>query len=169
MLTYSFFDTPIATVYAGFSAKRICMVSLTTASPEDFELALLKLKSEKPVRDDMHAPALAKTFKAYFSGAKPVWAFDIDLDALTDFQKSVLTETMKIPYGETRTYGEIAEALGKKSGQTARAVGQALNRNPIPIIIPCHRVIAAGGRLGGFGMGTAMKQKLLAIESNPFG
>jgi len=88
----------------------------------------------------------------------------LNLCAVGPFDQQVYRATLQIPAGETRSYGELAKALGRP-GQ-ARAVGQALARNPIPIIIPCHRVVAAGGRFGGFSAPGALltKTKLLAIE-----
>ena len=80
----------------------------------------------------------------------------------TDFQQSVWKALRDIPYGETRTYGEIAAAVG--NAKAARAVGGACNKNPIMIIVPCHRVIGADGRMVGFGGGLALKEKLLKLE-----
>ena len=90
--------------------------------------------------------------------------FELDTGDLPAFDRAVLEETRRIPCGETRTYGEIASALG--SPGAARAVGRALGRNPIPIIIPCHRVLAASGRSGGFSApgGTSTKLRMLQIE-----
>lgn len=81
----------------------------------------------------------------------------------TEFQKLVWDEIAKIPYSQTRTYGQIAAAVGNKDA--ARAVGAASGANPIPLIVPCHRVIAADGGLGGFAYGTGVKSRLLAFES----
>ena len=90
-------------------------------------------------------------------------SFDIALNLKgTPFQLSVWQELLRIPYGETRSYGEIARNLGKPGA--ARAVGMANNANPIPIIIPCHRVIGNDGSLVGFGGGLPTKRKLLAVE-----
>lgn len=90
-------------------------------------------------------------------------AFDLPLSPEgTDFQKRVWEELMKIPYGETSSYGKLAGNIGKPGA--ARAVGLANNRNPIPVIIPCHRVIGANGSLVGYGGGLPMKEKLLALE-----
>ncbi len=83
---------------------------------------------------------------------------------LTPFQKRVLDEVSKIEYGKTASYKEIAEKAGNKNG--ARAVGNANNRNPIPIIIPCHRVIGKNGNLTGYGGGLQIKEYLLKLESN---
>lgn len=89
--------------------------------------------------------------------------FDIPIHMKgTDFQKRVWQALLEIPYGETKSYGEIAARIGCPGG--ARAVGQACNRNPIMIIVPCHRVIGGNGRLVGFGGGLDMKEKLLTLE-----
>jgi methylated-DNA-[protein]-cysteine S-methyltransferase len=88
----------------------------------------------------------------------------VDMDSVPDFDRQVYAAARAIRFGETVTYGELATRLG--DARLARDVGQALARNPFPIVVPCHRVIAAGGRLGGFSArgGVATKQRLLAIE-----
>ena len=89
----------------------------------------------------------------------------VDLSGLDPFDRQVLEAARRIPPGRTRTYGQIAAELGQP--RAAQAVGAALGRNPVPIIVPCHRVLAAGGKVGGFSApgGTATKLKLLAIEN----
>jgi methylated-DNA-[protein]-cysteine S-methyltransferase len=92
--------------------------------------------------------------------------FDLPLaPAGTEFQRLVWGGLMKIPFGETATYGDLAQLIGKPGGQ--RAVGGALNRNPIPLIIPCHRILASNG-LGGFGGGLPLKRALLRQEKASF-
>jgi O-6-methylguanine DNA methyltransferase len=88
----------------------------------------------------------------------------VDLDSVTAFFRQVYEATRQIPVGQTRTYGEIAKAAGQPGA--AQEVGQAMAKNPVPIIVPCHRVSAAGGKLGGFSApgGSATKAKLLALE-----
>ena len=81
----------------------------------------------------------------------------------TDFQRSVWTALKAIPYGQTRTYGEIAAAIGRP--KAVRAVGQANHHNPLPIFLPCHRVVGSGGTLTGYAGGLEMKKALLALES----
>jgi methylated-DNA-[protein]-cysteine S-methyltransferase len=97
----------------------------------------------------------------YLRGERKIFDVQIRLRG-TDFQKKVWEELIKIPYGETRSYGEIAQQIGVPKG--ARAVGMANHNNPIPIIVPCHRVIGASGNLVGYGGGLDLKQKLLALE-----
>ncbi|OQR63854.1 cysteine methyltransferase [Streptomyces maremycinicus] len=100
--------------------------------------------------------------EAYFAGESTDFGVELRLHG-TPFQRSVWAELRKIPYGETRTYGELAEALGNPAA--SRAVGLANGRNPIGIIVPCHRVIGAGGGLTGYGGGLDRKRRLLAFES----
>ncbi|HEY0801667.1 MAG TPA: methylated-DNA--[protein]-cysteine S-methyltransferase, partial [Steroidobacteraceae bacterium] len=102
--------------------------------------------------------------KEYFAGARR--EFDLPLKmAGTDFQKQVWSELTKIPFGQTRSYGQLAKRLGNPNG--SRAVGLANGRNPIAIIVPCHRVIGADGSLTGFGGGIDRKQWLLTHEGQP--
>ncbi|MFF0473177.1 methylated-DNA--[protein]-cysteine S-methyltransferase [Streptomyces sp. NPDC004284] len=99
---------------------------------------------------------------AYFAGE--LTSFDLPLNLIgTPFQLRVWEQLLRIPYGETRTYGELAEELGNPGA--SRAVGLANGKNPVGIIVPCHRVIGAGGGLTGYGGGLDRKQRLLAFES----
>lgn len=100
---------------------------------------------------------------AYFYGAGVSFPDKLDLSQATPFQREVWEITRRIPYGETRSYGWVAEQTGKP--EALRAVGQALRKNPLPIIIPCHRVVATSGRPGGFSGGAEMKQRLLSLEA----
>ena len=114
-------------------------------------------------RDD-HAFADAATqLEAYFAGER--FEFDLELDMIgTDFQRRVWAALLTIPYGETRSYGEIAQQIG--SPGASRAVGLANGHNPIGIIVPCHRVIGANGSLTGYGGGLDRKRQLLDMEKN---
>lgn len=98
----------------------------------------------------------------YFSGKTRFFSALCDLDRLSPFTRAVLKATAEIPYGEVRSYRWIAEKIGKPGA--ARAVGNALARNPIPIIIPCHRVVRSDGTIGGFALGAGWKKRLLALE-----
>lgn len=105
---------------------------------------------------------LAKEIKRYFNREKMEFKVRLDLSSLSPFTQRVLKEVKRVPYGEVRTYKEIAEAIGNP--KASRAVGQALKRNPIPIIIPCHRVIKGNGEIGGFSLGRKVKRYLLKLE-----
>ena len=106
--------------------------------------------------------AAREALLAYFAGERR--GFDLPLDpAGTDFQRAVWEALRAIPYGGTRTYGEIAAAVGRP--KAVRAVGQANHVNPLPIFIPCHRVVGTGGALTGYAGGLDRKRALLALES----
>jgi O-6-methylguanine DNA methyltransferase len=106
--------------------------------------------------------AAAIQFEEYFSGRLLDFDLPLEFDG-TAFQRSVWKALTRIPYGETRTYGDIAGNIGKPGA--VRAVGNANGRNNLPILVPCHRVIAAGGKLGGYSAGVELKKSLLAHET----
>lgn len=101
----------------------------------------------------------------YFKRRLPIPPLPLDLRRGTSFQRQVWQELCRIPHGETRSYQQLADQIGRP--RAARAVGQACGRNPIAILVPCHRVITSGGRLGGFSGGLAIKRLLLALEQSP--
>jgi O-6-methylguanine DNA methyltransferase len=101
---------------------------------------------------------------AYLTGELRAFGSPIDLQGVTPFQLRVYQRLLRIPYGQVVTYGRVAEDIGARAEGAARAVGQAVGANPIPILIPCHRVVGAGRRLTGFGGGPERKAALLAIE-----
>jgi methylated-DNA-[protein]-cysteine S-methyltransferase len=106
----------------------------------------------------------AAQLREYLAGERTRFDLSIDLDSipgLTPFRRSVLEALLRIPYGETVSYGDLAAEVGSRS---ARAVGQAVGWNPLPILIPCHRVIAADGGMGGYSGGLDRKEQFLSVE-----
>ena len=116
---------------------------------------------EESLADKILFEAKEQLFE-YFEGKRTGFDFPYEFSG-TDFQKSVWNELEKIPFGKTKTYGEIAFAIGKP--KAARAVGMACNKNPLAIIVPCHRVIGKNGKLTGFACGTDVKKWLLDHEA----
>jgi methylated-DNA-[protein]-cysteine S-methyltransferase len=100
---------------------------------------------------------------AYFAGTLTAFSVPVELRGGSDFEQAVWRRIADIPYGEMQTYGAIAAALGDPSA--ARAVGTACNRNPVPVLVPCHRVVGAGGKMVGFGGGIERKRRLLELEA----
>jgi len=100
---------------------------------------------------------------AYFAGRLTGFTVPVELRGGSAFEQAVWAEIARIPYGEMVTYGAIATALGDPGA--ARAVGTACNRNPVPVIVPCHRVVGAGGKMVGFGGGLDRKRRLLELEA----
>jgi len=115
-------------------------------------------RSEKPFGETV------ERLKAYFAGQRVDFSEKLDLSSATPFQRQVWRLTRLIPYGETRSYGWIAKRLGKIGA--ARAVGQALARNRLPVIIPCHRVVGSDRGLGGYSGGVGVKKSLLRLETH---
>jgi methylated-DNA-[protein]-cysteine S-methyltransferase len=117
---------------------------------------------EKDLTHVAGGAGLADRLKHFFMGEPVVFEEGLDLTGTTEFQQKVYEAACRIPFGETKSYGDLAKEMGRPGA--ARAVGQALGANPLPILIPCHRVVAAGGGLGGFTGGINTKKKLLAME-----
>ena len=109
-----------------------------------------------------HLGAITQQLDEYFSGQRTTFDMNIDLSETTYFRRAVLEHLVTIPYGETCTYTQVAEAVGRP--RAVRAVGSACATNPVPIVIPCHRVLRSDGSLGGYAGGLDMKRALLELE-----
>jgi O-6-methylguanine DNA methyltransferase len=151
------FECTEATVVDGLTVRLVT---------SDCGLRAIQFDLSRPVEDSRYgihpiATEAARQLRAYFAGQ--LRRFDLPLDLRgTDFQLRVWRELERIPYGETRSYLEIAEGIG--APRAVRAVGAANGANPIPIMVPCHRVIGAGGKLVGYGGGLPLKKRLLQLE-----
>ncbi|HAR94379.1 MAG TPA: cysteine methyltransferase [Deltaproteobacteria bacterium] len=139
------------------------LVSLDIDSDDRLRLrkSVLSRYPDAKERPESFRPLL-RALDRYFKGRRVDFETALDMDDLGDFTRAVLTEVSKVPYGKTTTYGSLGAAIGFP--RAPRAVGQALGRNPIPIVVPCHRVVKADGSLGGFTIGIEMKARLLTIE-----
>lgn len=149
--TFTFIESPIGPLLAARKGESIIEIRFSPAdAPDDW------------TRDDGAFRDLRKALERYFSGRSKT--FDVPLEPRgTEFQKSVWRALLEVPYGETTTYGDLARRLGNPSA--VRAVGAANGANPIPIVIPCHRVIGSNGSLVGFGGGLPVKRWLLDHEA----
>jgi methylated-DNA-[protein]-cysteine S-methyltransferase len=147
-------NTPIGMLIVSAKDATVCSIRLAKAN-------------EQPVAQENETqPVLKRAVRElheYFAGERTEFTFPMD-GAGTPFQKSVWQALLQIPFGETRTYGEIASAVENPKG--SRAVGMACNKNPIMIAVPCHRVVGAGGKLTGYAYGTELKQTLLDLEQH---
>ena len=124
---------------------------------------LVELSFERPHMKADPAPAsLRAELDAYFQGGLKEFEQNISFLSGTEFERSVWLALRDIPFGQTRSYKWMAERVGRPKG--SRAVGQALKKNPIPIILPCHRVIESDGKLGGYSPGEDIKRRLLQME-----
>ncbi|SRR5579875_1791512 len=159
-LYYSRMASPVGPLLIGVSDS--ALVAL------EFDRGLPKSIVGRPVEwqeSEARTRAVRRQLEEYFAGKRR--AFDLELDLRgTGFRKRCWRELLRIPYGETRSYAEIARAVGNPRG--FRAVGQANHYNPIAIIVPCHRVLASGCHLGGYGGGLPVKAFLLRLEGASF-
>ena len=156
------FDTPFGEMLAASTERGLAYIQLPRASGRGLN-GWLRRFAPQASQEEAYAPnrsAIGQILE-YLEGKRE--RFDLSLDLRgTEFALSVYGEVARIPYGETATYSEVARALGHPKAY--RAVGNANAGNPLSLVIPCHRVVAAGGRLGGYGGGLAMKRQLLVME-----
>jgi len=166
IIYYTAVDSPLGQLYLAQHANGLCCLSLGGGAQDKLYSYIRKifptaeLKASKPPLQDA-----IQQLTEYFSGGRT--HFDVSLFLTgTDFQKQVWNGLLEIPYGKTISYGDLADRLENPGGM--RAVGAANGQNPIPIIIPCHRVIAADGSLGGYTGGLEIKRKLLDLEQQKY-
>lgn len=157
MLKYKHMPSPVGTLKIVANDKSLVAILWDKEKPNR-----VKLETMEEDENDLLLKKIERQLQEYFSKKRST--FDVALEAYgTQFQKNVWAALNEIPYGKTFTYKQIAEKIGKPDA--VRAVGAAIGRNPISIIIPCHRVIATNGSLTGFAGGLSRKQTLLTLES----
>jgi O-6-methylguanine DNA methyltransferase len=156
------FETPFGAMACASSERGLCFIELPRASGRGISGWVRRFAQGARVAAG-YAPNRAAIGQvlAYLAGKREDFRLELDLRA-TGFQIRVYAALLEIPYGEVRSYGEIADAIG--APRAARAVGAAVGANPLPLVLPCHRVVAAHGKLGGFAGGLALKKRLLALE-----
>jgi O-6-methylguanine DNA methyltransferase len=147
--------SPVGSLFLAASTKGLVRLEFE-ARMQQLDPGTVQLHESKPVL----APYLGE-LKEYFAGERREFSLPLDLRG-TEFQLACWRALLEIPYGETRSYRDIAEAIGHP--RACRAVGMSNNRNPVAIVVPCHRVIAASGSLCGYGGGLDVKRKLLDLE-----
>jgi methylated-DNA-[protein]-cysteine S-methyltransferase len=161
-MEYSVFNTVMGWMAIVGSGRGLVRISLPRNSIQE-SLESLGGIIENATSSPSGFKDLKERLNAYFSGDKVLFPDELDLSTGTRFQKVVWQSARLIPYGESRSYSWLAQEVGKCGG--ARAVGQALGKNRLPIIIPCHRIIGSDGSLCGFNGGLEMKKRLLQLET----
>lgn len=160
-LRYAQASTPFGRLYVAYRGKAVCCVVLGSDG-RSFERACARTFGVRPMSDPRLSEEMATQVLDCLTGGQRFSGL-IDLSHLTPFQRSVLQKVRTIPVGKVRSYRWVAQAIGAE--RAVRAVGTALARNPVPLLIPCHRVIRSDGRLGEYsGGGPSVKAKLLAFE-----
>ncbi|MFH1699057.1 MAG: methylated-DNA--[protein]-cysteine S-methyltransferase [Candidatus Zixiibacteriota bacterium] len=165
-IVYTEFPSPMGDMIAGATDNGVCFLEWQDRGGVEriFKRVTKRYKSE-PVADKNNNPHLAKLqseLESYFDGTLRKFKVKMDVTG-TPFEKSVWEQLLNIPYGQTRSYAQIAQAIGKP--QAVRAVGRANGANYLAIVIPCHRVITSAGTLGGYGGKIWRKKRLLNLES----
>lgn len=154
------FDTDWGWVGAARSGRGL--VSLAWPRPSAEEALVAIREATRAKRQVPNFSGFGKKLRDYFAGKRIVFDEALDFMTATPFQRQVWLATREIPYRETRSYAWVAGRLGKSMAY--RAVGQALGKNPLPIIVPCHRVLTSAGTIGGFSEGLGIKRRLLQME-----
>jgi methylated-DNA-[protein]-cysteine S-methyltransferase len=160
-VAYDFTDSPVGTLLVAASERGVCRISFDP-EPEQELTELAAAFGARILRAPGPVEGLRRELDEYFEGSRREFDLRVDLTLLPNFQRAVLEELVRVPYGHIDTYGGLAQRIGRP--RAARAVGGALNRNPVPIVVPCHRIVGASGSLVGYGGGLARKQALLGLE-----
>jgi methylated-DNA-[protein]-cysteine S-methyltransferase len=155
-------ETPVGTLLAASTERGLVRLSFPRPDREEMIDELAAVIGPRVVELPDRFDRLRRQLEEYFEGRRRQFDLPLDWRLTVGFGRRVLVETARIPYGETRSYAQLAAAAG--SPRAYRAAGSALGANPIPIVVPCHRVLRSGGALGGYGGGLAVKRRLLAIE-----
>lgn len=156
---YDITDSPVGELLVAATDRGVCRVSF---EPDEAVDDLARALGSRVLRVPRRLAAARRELDEYFDGSRTSFDLPVDITSLTAFQQRVLTELTRVEYGHVTTYGDLAARIDRP--RAARAVGGALNRNPVAIILPCHRVIGASGSLVGYAGGLERKRALLRIE-----
>ncbi len=152
-------ETPMGTLLVAATDRGLCQISF---DPDEGLEDLSRAVGRRVLRVPRRLEPARRELDEYFDGRRTVFDLALDLSRRPSFQQLVLQELARVPYGQVTTYGALAAKVGKP--RAARAIGGAMNRNPIPIVLPCHRVIGQSGSLVGYAGGLDRKQALLRLE-----
>lgn len=159
---YGFMKSPVGDVLVAASDQGVVEISYLNHNGRHESLRELEQRGYLVYERQDRVRPVVDQLQEYFAHQRQTFDLPFDLGGITDFTRSVLERTVHIPYGKVQTYGEVASAIGKP--KASRAVGNALGRNPVPVIIPCHRVILSSGAMGWYTGGPEIKRALLGIE-----
>ncbi len=164
-VAYTTVDSPMGRLLVAATPKGLVSLALPNHDPDLMLAELASRLSPRILEAPERLDQVRRQLDEYFEGARHKFDLALDWQLIRGFHTAVLRQTARIPYGSVSTYREMAVRAG--SPLAVRAAGNALATNPIPIVIPCHRVLRTGGGLGGYGGGIDMKAKLLALEGAP--
>ena len=160
-VAYDLVDTPVGRLLVAVTDHGLCEISYNP-EPEREAETLARAFGARVLRSPKPTDEARRQLDEYFAGERRSFELPVDLRLARDFGRTVLRELARVPYGELTTYGSLAARAGKP--RAARAVGTIMNRNPVPIVLPCHRVVGSTGSLVGYGGGLERKRALLELE-----
>ena len=160
-VAYDVVESPLGELFVGVSERGLCVISYEVDPDVQIE-RLARGFGSRVLRSPRPVDPARRQLDEYFAGKRKQFGLDVDLRLARDFGRTVLEELGRVPFGEVTTYGALAAKAGKP--KAARAVGTIMNRNPVPIVLPCHRVVGANGSLVGYAGGLERKQTLLRLE-----
>jgi methylated-DNA-[protein]-cysteine S-methyltransferase len=160
-VAYDRVDSPMGDLLVAATRRGLCRISYD-AEPEQEVERLARTFGVRVLRSSKPIDVARRELDEYFSGTRRRFDLPLDVELLADFNRRVLRELARVPYGEVVTYGELAARAARP--RAARAVGTVMNRNPLPIVLPCHRVIGSNGKLVGYAGGLERKEALLRLE-----
>lgn len=158
---YDVIETPIGPLLLAATERGLVRIAFDPEPEAQLE-RLARVAGPRVLRSARQVEPVRRQLDEYFAGRRMTFDLDVDLRGVAPFAERVLAELARVPFGETTTYGALATRVGAPSA--ARAVGTVMNRNPIPIVLPCHRVVGANGSLVGYGGGIERKERLLRLE-----
>jgi methylated-DNA-[protein]-cysteine S-methyltransferase len=163
-VAYTTVDSPFGPLLIASTPRGLVKVSLPTYDPDETLEELAERVSPRVLESPAQLDEVRRQLDRYFQGKLKDFDVSLDWRLTTGFPGKVQHAIARIPYGETRTYTEMARSAGNE--RAVRAAGTACGSNPIPIVVPCHRVLRSGGALGGYGGGLGMKKALLELEGS---
>ena len=158
---YDVIDTELGPLLAAVTDRGLARISYDPEPDRELE-RLARIAGPRVLRAPRALDETRRELDEYLAGRRRTFELELDLRGQAPFAISVLGELAKVPYGRTATYGELATRTGNP--RAARAVGMVMNRNPVPIVLPCHRIVGSSGSLVGYGGGLERKEKLLRLE-----
>ncbi len=161
-VAYRTVDTPLGELLLAASERGLLRVAFAREGHDDVLATLADTVSPRILRAPVRLERVSRQLDEYFTGRRTAFDVGLDLRLVGDFRRTVLGTLPSIGYGQTRTYAQVAAAAGKPTA--VRAVGTACARNPVPVVVPCHRVVRSDGALGGYRGGPEAKQALLRME-----
>jgi methylated-DNA-[protein]-cysteine S-methyltransferase len=163
-VSYDMADTPVGRLFVAVSERGLCRISYDSDADRNVE-QLARAFGARILRSPRPVDPVKRELDEYFEGRRRDFALPVDLRVQSEFTRTVLEQLALVPYGEVTTYGALAARSGRP--RAARGVGTIMNRNPIPIVLPCHRVVGSTGSLVGYGGGLDRKRLLLDLEHAP--